>query len=182
MGPGSTSRSWLARLRHHEADAWDRLMRLYAPLVLHWCRRSGLRDQDGADVVQEVFRAVAAHVATFAHDRPGGTFRGWLRTITRHRLTDLHRRRQRQADAAGGTDADDPEEVQAERDLVCRALEAIRGDFTQRTWSAFWRTAVDGQDPAAVAADLGLSAGALRVARCRVLRRLREELGDGPAA
>ena len=45
----------------------------------------------------------------------------------------------------------------------------------QTTWSAFWRTALDGAAPAAVAAELGISPNAVHIARSRVLARLREE-------
>src|SRR5262249_34024756 len=83
-----TSRSLLERLQADGAAAWDRLVTLYAPLVLHWCRGGGLREQDVADVFQEVFQAVAAHVANFRRERQGDTFRGWLRTITRNKVYD----------------------------------------------------------------------------------------------
>ncbi len=49
------------------------------------------------------------------------------------------------------------------------------------TWRAFWQTAVEGRPPAAVAAELGLSVGAVYIARSRVLARLKkriEQLGD----
>ena len=59
-----------------------------------------------------------------------------------------------------------------------RALALIRGEFEERTWGAFWRTAVEGRAAKDVGAELGLSAGAVRVAKSRVLHRLREELGD----
>ena len=40
------------------------------------------------------------------------------------------------------------------------------------------RTTVDEQPSTAVAAELGMTANAVRMAKSRVLRRLREELGD----
>jgi RNA polymerase sigma-70 factor (ECF subfamily) len=66
----------------------------------------------------------------------------------------------------------------AERELFHRALELIRTEFKEQTWRAFWRAAVDGQQAAAVAVELRISPGAVRVAKSRVLRRLREALGD----
>src|SRR5262249_50127058 len=153
-------------------------------------------DQDAADVFQEVFQAVAAHVGGFRKERPGDTFRGWLRTITRNKVHDLFRRQGREPSGAGGTDA--PQRVlhlpppaaseedsaagdaadAAERRLLYQALDVVRGEFAERTWQAFWRTAVEGQAPRDVADDLAMSAGAVRVAKSRVLQRLREELGD----
>jgi RNA polymerase sigma-70 factor (ECF subfamily) len=43
---------------------------------------------------------------------------------------------------------------------------------------AFWRTAVDGQSAAETAAELGMSVPAVRMAKSRVLHRLRQEMGD----
>ena len=59
-----------------------------------------------------------------------------------------------------------------------RGLELIQGEFAERTWKAFWRVAVDGCTPADVADELGLSVNSVYLAKSRVLRRLREELGD----
>jgi RNA polymerase sigma-70 factor (ECF subfamily) len=53
----------------------------------------------------------------------------------------------------------------------------IRGAIEWRTWQAFWLTAVEGRLPRDVALELGISPGAVRVAKSRVLKRLRDELG-----
>src|SRR5207237_3714558 len=81
------------------------LTSLYAPLVYHWCRGMHLAEQDMPDVFQQVFQAVASHIQAFHKDRPGDTFRHWLRAITRNKVRDHFRRNARQAQAAGGTDA-----------------------------------------------------------------------------
>ena len=188
----ATSRSLLARVQADEAQAWERLVNLYAPLVFHWCRSRGLQGQDVADVVQEVFRAVVAHVGAFRKERAADTFRGWLRRITQNKLRDHFRRRSREATGAGGSSAQQrlaqlPEREPAddlapddegERILFGRALDLIREEFAEQTWAAFWRTAVEGCSAKDVAADLAMTPGAVRVAKCRVLHRLREELGD----
>ena len=193
QGSLRSSLSLLARVQANDAAAWDRLVALYAPLVLAWCRRWDLQDQDAADVFQEVFQAVASHIATFHRDRPGDTFRGWLRTITGNKVRDHFRRLGRDPQGAGGTDAlsrlnqlpaplpsseNVPAESSDDGGLFRHALELIRDQFEERTWQAFWRTAVDGCAAKDVAADLGMSPGAVRVAKSRVLQRLREELGD----
>jgi RNA polymerase sigma-70 factor (ECF subfamily) len=192
-GPPSsaTSRSLLARVWADEPDAWERLVRLYAPLVLRWCRGQGLQDQDVADVFQEVFHAVVRHVTGFRKDREGDTFRGWLRRITQNKLRDHFRRLGREARGVGGSSARErlaevaapqaeaePAPDGAEHGLFARALDQIRGEFEERTWAAFWRTAVEGRAPKDVADELSMSPGAVRVAKSRVLHRLREELGD----
>jgi RNA polymerase sigma-70 factor (ECF subfamily) len=100
---GSTSSSLLQRVQGQDADAWRRLVRLYGPLIDYWVRRGGLQPADAEDVFQDVFRAVAAHIGTFTRDRATGSFRGWLRTITRSKLADHFRRRGQQPEAVGGS-------------------------------------------------------------------------------
>src|SRR5262249_19849176 len=189
----ATSRSLLERVKADEAAAWERLVTLYAPRLFHWCRRWALREPDVADVLQEVFQAVVAHVASFRKEREGDSFRAWLRRITRNKVVDHFRRLGREPPGVGGSEAqarlarvpfpqppdeDGDADETAERGLLLPALEVIRPGFEQRTWQAFWRTAIEGQLPRDVAAALSMSTGAVRVAKCRVLQRLRAELGD----
>jgi len=61
----STSTSLIDRVRARDGDAWARLARLYTPLVWGWARKSGLQASDAADVVQEVFLAVAGAIDNF---------------------------------------------------------------------------------------------------------------------
>jgi RNA polymerase sigma-70 factor, ECF subfamily len=189
----ATSRSLLDRIKADDAAAWDRLIGLYAPLVYRWCRRCGLPEQETADVFQEVFQAVASHVGSFRKEKEGDTFRGWLRTITDNKVRDHFRRAGREPIGEGGTEAqrrlsalaadssieiDDPGDGPAERSLFRDALDLIRCEFEARTWRAFWLTTVDGLAAKDAGAELEMSPGAVRVAKSRVLRRLREELGE----
>jgi RNA polymerase sigma-70 factor (ECF subfamily) len=183
--PTGTSSTLLGRVRADEAGAWDRLVALYAPLLHHWCRRWKLQEEDLADVFQEVFKTLVVHIGAFRRQREGDTFRGWLYTITRNKVLDHVRRRGHEAGAPlaevpapEAPPPADPEEAEATRRLFLRGLDLIRPEFEERTWKAFWRTAVDGLAPREVAVELGMSSGAVRVAKCRVVQRLREELGD----
>jgi RNA polymerase sigma-70 factor, ECF subfamily len=186
-----TSVTLLQRLRANEPDAWRRLVQLYRPLAAYWCGRWGVRGPDADDVIQDLFQTAAQKLSEFRHDRPGDTFRGWLRGITRNLLLAHARRSARQPRGDGGTDAllrlqevaesdppeadDPPAEV---NELYRRTLEQVRGEFEERTWRAFLRTAVDGRSAADAAAELDLSSAAVRQAKSRVLRRLRQELGE----
>jgi RNA polymerase sigma-70 factor (ECF subfamily) len=147
-----------------------------------------LQAADAADVGQEVFQTVARKVGDFHRDRPGDSFRGWLWTITRNKVHDFHRARLPDQ-AAGDPDAlerltaaqpaDEDGRPEAEAKLLYRqALDLLRQEFQEATWRAFWRVVVDGQRPAAVAAELGLTANAVYLAKSRVLRRVRQEYAD----
>lgn len=190
----STSRSLLMRVQRGESDAWARLVSLYSPLVAHWCRRFGVAEQDLADVLQDVFGAVVRHVEGFRKQRANDSFRGWLRVISLNKARDHFRRRREETSAAGGSEAaqrlamqpesadddplGDPDELRLRHDLFLRALEGIRGEFAPHTWQAFWKVAVDGLTPREAGAELNMRAGTVRVAKSRVLQRLRTELGD----
>lgn len=185
-----TSRSLLVRARSNDQEAWRRLVDLYSPLVAHWCQRWGAAPGDVPDLVQEVFAAVAPGLSTFRHDRPGGTFRGWLRGIARNKVRDYFRRGR--GDAEGGTEAlirlrevpvegdrtDDTDTDTEVAALYRRALEQVRCRFEERTWLAFWKVAMEDRSAAEVAAELGLSQNGVRQAKARVLRRIKEELGE----
>jgi RNA polymerase sigma-70 factor, ECF subfamily len=197
----ATSRSLLARARANDAEAWDRLVDLYAPSVLRWCSGHGLGGHDVADVFQDVFHAAARHLAAFKKERPQDTFRGWLHAITANKIRDHFRRRQRHAPGVGGSELhaalahaaaplphDGPDDDAAsaaaaasggaDSELLRRALALVRGTLREKTWLAFRETVLAGRSIADVAVDLGMTAGAVRVAKCRVLQRLREELAD----
>jgi RNA polymerase sigma-70 factor (ECF subfamily) len=192
-GGSSLGTSLLLGLRAQDPEAWKRAVHLYYPLVRKWCQRFGLQPQDAADVTQETFRALAGAIGRFRREEGKNSFRGWLFGITRKQLANHWRRQEAALLGAGGTDAQKrlaqvPEESEDdasvvrpadERTLVLRrALGLLQADVEPRTWQAFWRVVVEGQAPADVAADLGLTANAIYLLKARLLRRLREEFGE----
>jgi RNA polymerase sigma-70 factor, ECF subfamily len=186
----SASTSLMQRLKTHDEAAWQRVLDLYVPLVFSWCRRSGIPAQDSADVVQEVFRAVLRGIAEFRYSQPNDTFRGWLRIVTRNKIRDHFREKAQRPIAIGGTDAhqhflevaeiqssDSPNSVPLVG-LTHRVLDFVRAEFEERTWKAFWLVVVDNRPSAEISRQLGMTVGAVRQAKYKVLRRLRQELGD----
>ncbi|MHC4880784.1 MAG: RNA polymerase sigma factor [Planctomycetota bacterium] len=186
---GRTSTSLLQRVRERDEQAWENLVYIYGPLVETWCRKWTLRSEDVADVFQEVFAAVDQRIHAFRKERPSDSFRGWLWTITRNKVTDHIRRVTRLPQATGGTDAhmriqqvplEEPLD-DAESTVISpahRGLDLIRSSFTDQTWQAFEAVAVHGRTPKDVAADLGMEPMAVYKAKSRVMQRLREELAE----
>src|SRR3954469_20967737 len=188
--PGQlTSLSLLARARANDQDAWARLTSLYRPLVAFWCRRAHCPAEEVEDVTQEVFAAAAAGLAAFRRDRPGDSFRGWLRGIARNQVLMYFRRNKGRPQPVGGSGAlgqvqnlpdllAEPADEEAEVSMVYRrAVEQVRGEFEQRTWDIFWRNVIEGLSPTAVAEELHTTPAAVRQAKSRVLRRLKQEMG-----
>ena len=186
-----TPLSLLERARANDPDAWRRLVELYRPLVLYWCNRCGLRAEDAEDVAQEVFAAASSGLGRFRRDRPGDTFRGWLRGIARNQALLHFRKNHGRPLAEGGTDAqtrledvadplaaEDEGEAAQVGQLYRRALEQVRAEFEEQTWRAFWLTVIEGRSPAALTTELGMTAANIRQAKSRVLRRLKREVGD----
>ena len=189
----ATRSSLLQRASQRDALAWGELVDLYGPLVAHWCRRSSLDVHATADCVQDVFAAVAVALDQFSPQRESGSFRAWLWTITRNKLRDHFRRDIRSAVATGGSTAMglmqqviDPSAVPDEeptgdlqlQQLTSRALSQVQSEFESRTWQAFWRSVVDGIATGEVARELEMSEATVRQSRSRILRRLRQQLGD----
>jgi RNA polymerase sigma-70 factor (ECF subfamily) len=189
----TTRPSLLLRLRDPADDrAWVEFIDLYAPLIRRVARRGGLQDADASDLEQDVFRAVAGAIGRYDPDPSRGSFRGWLLRIARNLLLNSLASRRRHPSAGGGTDmlsmleavpdpnAEDSAVFEAEyrRRTFEWAAAQVREDFKPATWQAFWRTAVDNHEAAVVSTELGLSVGAVYVARSRVLARIRAKVEE----
>jgi len=188
---GSTSTSFLERLKTQDSLAWHQLARVYGPLIYYWCRKHGVNAEDAADVFQEVVAAVASAIGRFRREDHGGRFHGWLWTIPKRKIQDHYRSLAKREEARGGTDAqrwlaeipDHPnaqttdEEERSQFDSAYRhALELARAGVEEHTWQAFWAVVVDGREPSAVAADLGISVQSVYDAKYRIRRKIRQEL------
>jgi RNA polymerase sigma-70 factor (ECF subfamily) len=190
MGESPTTRfTLLARLRDiGDAEAWSEFVELYAPLLYRLARRHGLQDADAADLTQDVLRSVVGALPRLIYDPQRGTFRGWLFTVARNQVRKFANARKRRPQASGSAAADEflhnqpapEEEADWEREYRTRlfewAAERVRPHVRPTTWQAFWLTFVEGQDPGEVGAALGLSVGAVYIARNRVLTRIREQV------
>ena len=189
----ATRASLLVRLRDpRDKEAWGQFVHVYAPVVYGFARKRGLQDADAADLMQEVFRSVAGAAGRLEYDPKRGSFRGWLYTITRNKIYTFLDAQRRQVRGSGDSGAQMRLEEQAgredgtgalwdqeyERSAFAWAAERVRGEFHEATWQAFWLTAVDGQSARDAGRQLGLSPGAVYVAKSRVIARLREEIRE----
>lgn len=191
----ATRLSLLDRARLRDQQAWSDLVDLYSPLMVAWCRRMQVTPEATADCIQEVFAAVSRSLDTFHPTGKAGAFRSWLWMITRNKLRDAARRDARHAAPIGGSTAltrlhtiadqhglpipDEEPSLQADLQQLTRAaLKQIEATIQPQTWQAFWRCVIDGQTTATVSRELSMSPASVRQARCRVLSRLREQLGD----
>lgn len=187
----STRHSLLIQIRDlTNTGAWTQFVDAYAPLVYRYARRQGLQDADAADITQDVLRSVVRTAGEFVYDPQRGRFRTWLYTVARNKVINFLDKTRHAARTASDTatwqqihEQPDPQsddqsqwDLDYERRMFDWACERVRHEFRDATWQAFWLTAVEGQPPAEVAAQLELSVGAVYVAKSRVLAAMKAEV------
>lgn len=184
-----TSVSLLRRLHAAPDDqsAWAEFVARYGPRLDEWCRRWGLQPADVQDVTQTVLLRLAVKLKQFEYD-PAKSFRGWLRTLTRHAWADFVANRQKAAAVGGGDATAALHTLQARDDLEARltdvfdlelleeASDRVRRRVAEKTWEAFRQTAMLGRLAADAAADLNMPVASVFKAKSNVQKMLQDEL------
>ena len=184
-----TRASLLLRIRDpKDGLAWAEFVRLYTPLIYSYGIKNGLQDADAADVAQETLRSILRAVPNFSYDPDRGSFRGWVFTIARNAI----RKSSAHTPPTVGTGDSNVYEMLAahpapsieqddwDRDyqlnLIHWAADRVKVEFREKTWQAFWRTVVRGEEINTVATELGVTPGSVYIARSRVTARIRHEI------
>jgi RNA polymerase sigma-70 factor (ECF subfamily) len=192
-----TSPTLLGRLRQQPNDqaAWEQFVERYGRTIHGWCRQARLQDADAEDVTQMVLLRLAEKMRAFVYD-PSKSFRGWLRTLTRHAWSDFVEARERAGRGSGDQDAEGRlHTLPARDDLVARLEEKfdleileeasarVRLQVQPDTWEVFRLTVLEGKAAADVARQVGKQLAAVFKSRNRVQKLLQEEIrrleGDG---
>ena len=179
---------------NHEAR--EAFAECYGGLIRDWCRGRGLQDADQEDVAQTIVCELLEKLPTFKYD-PKQRFRGLLNTMVRHAIADLYRAGIRRPGDRGSGDTgvrglldmvpapDDTAVTELARKLARQmardqrihvACQRVRRRVEPHTWQAFWLTTVEGKPVAVVAERLGMTKGAVPVAKLRVTRMIRSEV------
>jgi RNA polymerase sigma-70 factor (ECF subfamily) len=183
----ATSHSLLHRAALGVGDSWARLDRLYRPFLLSWFLAQGVAHPDAEDLTQEVMTVLFRELKGFANLGRVGGFRTWLRGVCVHRLQGYRRSRQTRGVPVGGSEfhaqlhnlADEGDDLKGdwgrEHDagILRQLLANLTDDFQDRTLRAFHRLVFDEAPAPLVAEELGISVGAVYIAKSRVLRALR---------
>lgn len=187
----TTRPNLLLRLRDsQDHEAWVEFVATYEPVVYRLLRRHGVQDADARELMQELLLTVSRSVDRWNPAKERGSFRGWLRRVIRNLVINWLQQRGRRELPKGGSGMQAmlhslPAEAGLEsgefdqevrRALFQRAAEQVREEVQPMTWQAFWETGVVGTSPSDAAGKLGMTVGAIRVAKCRVLVRLRAAL------
>ncbi len=184
----TTSVSLLERLRRQpDAQSWQQLVAIYQPWLRGWLQAHFLQSADAEDVVQEVLAVLVREIGHFEHNGRRGAFRTWLRGIVVNRLREFRRKSAAvsaemasQLDQLADEDSRFSQMWDREHDqyVVNQLLAKIAGDFQPITWRAFQAFVLEEKSATQVAAELGISEGAVWTAKSHVLKRLRQEAGQ----
>lgn len=191
---GSTDPRLLKRVAAlWDNPAWGEFFERYDPLVRAWCSTYGLDAASVDELCQRVWVELARRMPSYQYD-PGGSFRGWLRRLCRHRAIDLHRDRRDRSSLAlvdsdllderciagediDGEPADDG--IAPERLVLLQqaqeSQEEVRRQVKPVRWEVFWRVVIEGDSMSETAAALGLKYSTVYAAVNHVAKLLREE-------
>lgn len=166
--------------RAGEPDAWRALHRAHAGRLVAWLRTRPTGDAaaEPDDVAAEAWLVAASKIADFSGD--DDQFAGWLFGIARHLQANARRRTDRRRTSPDGLEH---AANQADTTLVILDqdwMSLLLAQLPPRERDAVGLIDALGLDSRSAAQALGVSAVALRVARHRGLKRLRDLMANEP--
>lgn len=184
-----TRSSLIHGLKAWSPDRWTNFVLVYSPLLKYWIRQKGVAPSAVDDVFQESLQSICAAIGNFERDATKGKFRGWLRTIVERRVVDHFRSMPiekptapEQLGSLPKPEQKTPEMIESEQQVIeeirIRAMELVRQTTTEKTWQMFWLSTVEQVPTSDIANQFGVSNAAVRVAKQRVLQRLRSLMMD----
>ena len=91
-----TRKSLIERLNDWEDQkSWDDFYRTYWRLIYSVAIKSGLKNEEAFDAVQETVIAIAKQQKEGKYDPKQGSFKAWLMNLTRWRIADQFRKRKK---------------------------------------------------------------------------------------
>ena len=129
-----TRYSLLSRLQNRDdQDSWRDFFETYWRLIYSIALKSGLTKTEAQDVVQETIICVAKDIEKFKHARSLGSFKGWLRNLTRWRIADQLRKRE------PGPPANTPPAENGSRPEPAEIPDPV-DDSLEKIWEEEWQS------------------------------------------
>ena len=184
-----TRRTLLERLRDlDDQESWQEFFSTYWKLIYCATVKAGLSDAEAEDVVQETMIGVARRMPEFRYDPEVCSFKGWLMHVTRRRIIDVHRKRQRQpqrletwpADTGNGEPGLHVPDLAAEeafasiwdeeweRNLVDSAMDRVKRTVRPEHYQIFFLHSVKAMPARDIGKLMGVSAAKVYVVQHRV--------------
>jgi len=171
-------------------ESWEEFFHTYWELIYNVARRAGLSEADAQDIVQETVLKVHNSLDRFEYNRKRGTFKGWLRTVTRSRLNDFFKKQQRRPalnqplESAGDElqNLEDPEGPEIEKiwdeewskNLIQSALNRTKKLTSPKQFQIFKCHYIDEWTVRETCRTLGVNAAQVYMAKQRVGKIFRE--------
>jgi len=194
--PIPTRYTLLSRLEDwDDQDSWKVFFDTYWRLIYSVAIKSGLTETEAQDVVQETIISVAKDIHKFKRDRALGSFKGWLRNVTRWRIADQLRKRTRAwseddsktSDGAprlevseipdpAGDDTESVWEEEWQANLLGAALEKIKHSVQEEHYQIFDLYVIKQWPARKVARALGTNIGLVYLVKYRVSALLKKEV------
>ncbi len=185
----ATRSSMIFDLKEFSPERWNNFVLVYTPLLNFWMRKKNVPASAEDDILQESLQSIFAGIGNFERDSSKGKFRGWLRTIVQRRVADYFRSLppdqgapQEVLDALVTPEQKDASEVEGEQqalnEVKARAMELVRQSTAEKTWQMFWLSTVEEVPTSEIAKQFDVTTAAVRVAKQRVLKRLKELMVD----
>lgn len=189
-----TRLSLLSRLKDYDDnDSWHDFFYTYWKLIYGMAKRSGLNEVEAQEVVQETIIAVSKHMPDFKYDRTKGSFKGWLLQLTRWRIQDQLRKRQRDAklvaprdDESSGTrimdSIPDPVGINAvwedewQKNAIEAALQKVKERIKPKQYQVFDLYVLKGWPISKITATLGVNFAQIYLAKYRVTALIKKEI------
>ena len=159
---------------------WQEFAQKYSRVIAGFARNAGLPAQEADDVLQDVLLGFFRVSEAFEYDPDRGRFRGYLKRVTLNAIRARHRRKrpsvgiEDHAEPSMPEDTDDQWDRQWTEQLLTRAMTEVRGEVEEKTWRAFELYGIRGTPASAAAQETGMSEAAIRHAKMRITKRLRE--------
>lgn len=190
-----TRRSLILRLQDwKDQRSWDEFYRTYWRLIYAVAIRAGLREHEAWDAVQETILTIAKQSRKGIYDPERGSFKTWLWNVTRWRINDQFRLREK--DTAAPHD-DSPHHLEAvsnmpdvkgetfeqiwerewQENLIKAALERVKMKVSPRQFQIFDYNVLQGMKASEVRRKLGVSMAQVYLAKHRIGSLLRKEIG-----
>lgn len=193
-----TRQSLLSRLRDvQDHEGWHEFFDTYWRLIYNVSRKAGLANAEAEDVVQETFIYLSRRMVGFHYDRARGSFKSWLRVVTRSRISVRRRSENRRQplireplpaedDAASweaipdpaGDEFDQEWQREWEAHLMETAQRRVRAKVSSQQLLIFRLATVNALPPNQVAKKLGVSIPQVYLARHRVGKLLKSEVAQ----
>lgn len=191
-----TRLSLLSRLKDwNDQESWKVFFDTYWKLIYNAAMRAGLTDAEAQDVVQETVISVVKKMPGFSYDAAKGSFKGWLLQLTKWRVADELRKRQKGIEHRGyesptstGTDAmehlADPSGLKVEaawdeeweKNLWDAAIERVKRKVDGKQFQVFDLYVCKRWPVTKVARALKVNPGRVYLTKHRISRLVKQEV------